>query len=97
MKKAQEDKTAKKNAGKGKNSIMNGRALFSYKPDLFVDDEAAVGADELKADEESKVDNALFANEVIDEDVDFDWENNTFLSFFSKYSRFNDKNEQKFN
>lgn len=30
---------------------MNGRALFTYKPDLFVDDDAAVGADELKEEE----------------------------------------------
>lgn len=72
LKAAQEDKQAKKNAGKGKNSIMNGRALFTYNPEMFKDDDAAVGADDLKKDEESKVDNALFANEVIDEDVDFD-------------------------
>ena len=51
---------------------MNGRALFTYNPDMFKDDEAAIGADDLKVDEEQKVDNALFANEVIDEDVDFD-------------------------
>jgi len=52
---------------------MNGRALFSFNPDMFKDDDAAIGADELQTGEEQKVDNALFANEVIDEDVDFDW------------------------
>jgi len=35
MKKAADDKAAQKKASKGKNSIMNGRALFSYNPDLF--------------------------------------------------------------
>lgn len=50
---------------------MNGRALFSYNPDLFVDDEAAAGVDELDNKEESKVDQALFAAEEV-EDVDFD-------------------------
>ena len=39
MKKAQEDKAFKKAATKGKMSIMNGRALFTYNPDLFKDDE----------------------------------------------------------
>lgn len=50
---------------------MNGRALFTYNPDLFVDDEnAAETIDELEEEkengdpnnlEESKVDNELFA------------------------------------
>ena len=35
VKKTMEDKAAKKAAAKGKNSIMNGRALFAYNPDLF--------------------------------------------------------------
>ena len=39
VKKAADDKAAKRAATKGKNSIMNGRALFQYNPDLFVDDE----------------------------------------------------------
>lgn len=47
LKAAQEDKALKKAATKGKNSIMNGRALFTYNPDLFKDDEAAVGAEEM--------------------------------------------------
>ena len=40
-----------KAAGKPKN-IMNGRALFSYKPELFQDDENAMGEN---AYEEEKV------------------------------------------
>ena len=53
---------------------MNGRALFTYNPDLFKDDEAAVGAEEMAEipEEEQKVDNDLFKDEVVDEDVDFD-------------------------
>lgn len=69
MKKASEDKAFKAKMGKGKNSIMNGRALFTYNPDVFKDEEAATGA--LK--EEEKIDEALFANEEVEEDeVDFD-------------------------
>jgi hypothetical protein len=37
---------------------MNGRALFTYNPDLFVDDEAAM---DTMPQEESKVDENLFA------------------------------------
>ena len=58
---------------------MNGRALFTYNPDLFVDDENAVDDKDMEAieeekEEEAKVDNDLFANEAADEDeeVDFD-------------------------
>jgi len=58
---------------------MNGRALFTYNPDLFVDDENAVDDKDMEAieeekEEEAKVDNDLFANEAVDEDeeVDFD-------------------------
>lgn len=59
---------AKKKAAKGKNSVMNGRALFSYNPDMFQDDDNAI---EEFPDEE--VDNNLFANEEVkEEDVDFD-------------------------
>ena len=78
MKKAEVEKTKKKGTG-GKNSIMNGRALFTYNPDLFVDDENAVDDKDMEAieeekEEEAKVDNDLFANEAVDEDeeVDFD-------------------------
>jgi len=57
----------KKNA-KG---VMNGRALFTYNPDLFKDDE-----DETEKKEEAKtaVDENLFAEEQVaeDEEVDFD-------------------------
>jgi hypothetical protein len=35
VRKTLEDKAAKKAASKGKNSIMNGRALFAYNPNLF--------------------------------------------------------------
>jgi hypothetical protein len=42
MKLVEENKAKNKNAMKGKNSIMNGRALFTYNPDLFKDDENAV-------------------------------------------------------
>jgi hypothetical protein len=31
---------------------MNGRALFSFNPDLFVDDEAAAGANDITKSEE---------------------------------------------
>lgn len=55
---------------------MNGRALFTYNPDLFVDDEHAVEGDLEKVDEEeeAKVDTELFAGETVDadEEVDFD-------------------------
>ena len=78
MKKAEVDKTTKKKGG-GKNSIMNGRALFTFNPDLFVDDENAVDEKDMETveeekEEEAKVDNDLFANEAVDEDeeVDFD-------------------------
>ena len=55
---------------------MNGRALFTYNPDLFVDDENAAADGDLEEikEEEAKVDTELFAGEVVDEDeeVDFD-------------------------
>jgi len=57
---------------------MNGRALFTYNPDLFVDDENAVVESEMEQDaeckEEAKVDTDLFGAEQVDEDeeVDFD-------------------------
>ena len=75
MKKAEVEKTKKKGTG-GKNSIMNGRALFTYNPDLFVDDENAAADGDLEEtkEEEAKVDTEIFAGEVVDEDeeVDFD-------------------------
>ena len=76
MKNAEIEKTTKKKGG-GKNSIMNGRALFTYNPDLFVDDENAAEGDleEITEDkEEAKVDTDLFAGETVDadEEVDFD-------------------------
>ena len=55
---------------------MNGRALFTYNPDLFVDDENAVEGDleKVEEEEEAKVDTELFAGETVDadEEVDFD-------------------------
>ena len=48
LKKSLEDKAAKKAAAKGKNSVMNGRALFSYNPDLFQDDDNAITEEEQK-------------------------------------------------
>ena len=60
---------------------MNGRALFTYNPDLFVDDQFAADDilegyedDEEEKKEEAKVDTDLFANEAVDEneEVDFD-------------------------
>jgi hypothetical protein len=46
--------------------VMNGRALFTFNPDLFVDKE-----EEVK--EEAKIDENLFAEEAgADEEVDFD-------------------------
>ena len=53
---------------------MSGRALFTYNPDLFKDQEgAADNIEEAKAEEEN-VDENLFANEEVkeDEEVDFD-------------------------
>ena len=40
--KSQQSAAAKKAATKGKNSVMSGRALFTYNPDLFKDDENAI-------------------------------------------------------
>jgi hypothetical protein len=75
MKKAADDKAAQKKASKGKNSIMNGRALFSYNPDLFKDDENAGAADDYEEEKQAEtVDAKLFAGEAIneEEEVDFD-------------------------
>jgi hypothetical protein len=72
MKNAEVEKKSKKSTG-GKNSIMNGRALFTYNPDLFVDDDNAAAEADLEQNEEAKVDNELFAGEDgADEEVDFD-------------------------
>jgi len=38
--KSKESAEAKKKLSKGKNSVLNGRALFSYNPELFKDDDA---------------------------------------------------------
>ena len=80
LKKSLEDKAAKKAALKGKNSIMNGRALFAYNPELFKDDDIAVESQpQPEANEESKqediVDENLFKEEAgneEEEEVDFD-------------------------
>jgi len=52
MKKAADDKAKIKAAAKGKNSIMNGRALFTYNPELFKDDENAIEEKLVKAEVE---------------------------------------------
>ena len=74
VRKTMEDKAAKKAAAKGKNSIMNGRALFQYNPDLFKEEAIESTEANIKGPEEEKVDESLFANEQVDEDeeVDFD-------------------------
>lgn len=70
--KSQESAAAKKAMTKGKNSVMNGRALFSYNPELFKDAEGATDKIEFE-EEEQKVDENLFAQEEVkEEDVDFD-------------------------
>ena len=72
MKNAEVEKKSKKSTG-GKNSIMNGRALFTYNPDLFVDDDNAAAEADMEQNEEAKVDNELCAGEDgADEEVDFD-------------------------
>jgi len=85
--KAEEEKAAKGKkggGGQGKNSILNGRALFLYNKELFKDDDNAAdidfGEEESKAEvapakKEAIVDKNLFAAEAdaaLDEDVDFD-------------------------
>jgi hypothetical protein len=42
--KEEEEKAAKGKGNRTKNSVMNGRALFTYNPTLFKDDENAVDA-----------------------------------------------------
>ena len=54
---------ATKKAHKG---VMNGRALFTFNPELFKDTEM----EETK--EEAKVDAGLFAEEAVPDDVEFD-------------------------
>lgn len=72
--------------GKDKNKgIMNGRALFTYNPNVFQDDENAADGDAYEEEKigengdgavkESQIDQALFGGEgdaEVDEDVDFD-------------------------
>jgi hypothetical protein len=72
--KSQASAEAKKKLAKGKNSVMNGRALFTFNPDLFQDNDFAMESFPVESQqEESKVDENLFANEEVkDEDVDFD-------------------------
>ena len=65
LKKAETDKAMKKAAAKGKNSIMNGRALFTYNPELFKDDDGAAAADIYEEEKEQavpaeQVDQSLF-------------------------------------
>jgi hypothetical protein len=56
----------KRKMAKGKQSVMNGRALFTYNPDLFQDNEEATDdVPTKKMEEESKVDEDLFAQEEV--------------------------------
>jgi hypothetical protein len=73
--KSQQSAAAKKMASKGKNSVMSGRALFTYQPDLFKDDENAADDNAYAIEEEVKqqIDGDLFAGEKVEEEeVDFD-------------------------
>lgn len=79
--KAEEEKAAKGKKGGvsgGKNSLLNGRALFTYNKDLFQDDENAADIEfdeeNLEEKKEAAVDQNLFAAEAgaDEEDVDFD-------------------------
>lgn len=49
MKKAELEKAMGKKKQGGKNSVLNGRALFTFNPDLFKDGEDDTGADTSKA------------------------------------------------
>jgi len=62
-------KAATAGGGGGKNSIMNGRALFSYNPDLFTD---ADGAADATAYEEEDANGGLdkIEEEKVAEDAD---------------------------
>lgn len=77
MKEAEFSK-AKQRAGKVKGGIMNGRALFTYQPDLFKTEYDDQAEGEVKKEsgqiEEAKVDEGLFGGEGAEEeeDVDFD-------------------------
>ena len=56
---------------------MSDRALFTYNPNLIQDDENLGGEDlyqiiKENVPEPTKVDESLFAGEVVDEEVDFD-------------------------
>jgi ABC-type lipoprotein export system ATPase subunit len=73
-----EVKSAKAKAMKGSKThgVMNGRALFTYNPNLFQDDDNAGDADtyeEEKNQGDAPVDQSLFAaDQGADEEVDFD-------------------------
>lgn len=78
-------KKGKKAGGGGKNSIMNGRALFSYNPDLFKDDQGdddvgptnAKDEEEKQADEDGEEDGQEAIQEEDNEDDDQIKENGT--------------------
>lgn len=74
---------AKGKKDKSQMAFMSGKALFSYNPDLFADDENAADDidfedDEMEekvggaAAEEVKVDEDLYKDAGADEEVDFD-------------------------
>ena len=87
-----EEEAANKAKGKGvgkAHSIMSGRALFQYNPDLFQDDENAGAADDYeviqeeakegetvpeKEEQKATVDEALFAAEATGADEDVDFD-----------------------
>jgi len=78
---------------------MSGKALFTYDPTLFKDDDDAVDEELYEEDveetkentadkneEEVKIDTDLFAAaDGQDEEVDFDWFNKTYLPIHSKH------------
>lgn len=66
-------KKGKGGGGKGK-SILNGRALFTYNPDLFKDDDAGAEAELAKVsgakdEEEKEADGQIKENTQIDESL----------------------------
>lgn len=66
---SQQSAEAKRKLAKGKNSVMSGRALFSYNPAMFKDDENAI--EEMP---EENVDESMFGQEEgkEEDEVDFD-------------------------
>ena len=85
IEKAMGKKGKKSGGGGGKNSIMNGRALFTYNPDLFKDDDGdgddgptnAKNEEEKQADDDGEEDGQEAIQEEDNEDDDQIKENGT--------------------